>query len=78
MGSGVSAIEQTMIVAASTFHFGRQTRLPTQGQTRVRNASPAVARNKRCVFQDDLAIDFVDGAHPKGTQPKIVKFYLYT
>jgi hypothetical protein len=28
MGSGVSAIEQIMIVAVSTFHFGRKTRLP--------------------------------------------------
>ena len=34
MGSGVSAIEQTMIVAVSTFHFGRQTRLPTHKDKR--------------------------------------------
>ena len=34
MGSGVSAIEQTMIVAVSTFHFGRQTRLSTHKDKR--------------------------------------------
>jgi hypothetical protein len=44
MGSGVSAIEQIMIVAVSAFHFGRQIVVAdAQGQTRVRNASPAVA-----------------------------------
>jgi protein-L-isoaspartate O-methyltransferase len=71
--------EQTMIGAVSAFHFGRQIVVAdAQGQTRVRTASPAVALYKRCVcsrFPGRFgSIDFVDGSHPKGTQPKIVKF----
>jgi hypothetical protein len=73
------AIEQTMIVAVSTFHFGRQTRLSTHKDKR--EFETQVARlfriNAVCAadFQDDSALLIsVDGSPSQGTQPKIVKF----
>ena len=72
MGSGVSAIEQTMIVAVSTFHFGPKTRLPThkdkcEFETQV-SRLPCINAVCAADFQDDSALlIFVDGSPSQRT-----------
>jgi hypothetical protein len=71
-----------MIVAVSTIHFGRQTRLPTHKDKReFRNASRAVAPYKHvCAanFPEDSALlIFVDGSPSQGTT-KNCHISLYT